>query len=197
MRTSLRVLSILVVVFFLAGISTTTFASVHTTAVPKVRVTQKVDNSKRATLYGHVPLAVRTATDLGRQEPNTPSPGMIMVLKSSEEQKHEIRRVIDEQQDKRTANYHQWVTPEEFGENFGVHEADIAQITDWLRSQGFMVDEVSKSKRVIKFSGNIGQVEQAFQTEMHLYNHNGEMHVSNDREISVPEAFKKVIAGVT
>ena len=60
-----------------------------------------------------------------------------------------------------------------------------------------MVDEVSKSKRVIRFSGNIGQVEQAFQTEMHLYSYKGELHVANSTEISVPDAFKKVIAGVT
>jgi hypothetical protein len=53
-----------------------------------------------------------------------------MVLKSSEEQKREIRKVIDEQQDKRTVNYHQWVTPEEFGEHFGVHDADIEQIKE-------------------------------------------------------------------
>src|ERR1035438_7776963 len=32
---------------------------------------------------------------------------------------------------------------------------------------------------------------------MHTYMYNGEMHVSNDREISVPEALNKVIAGVS
>jgi hypothetical protein len=197
MRNSLRVLSILVVLFFLAGITTTTFAAIHTSAVPKARVTEKVDNSKRATLYGHVSAAVRMAQDMGRQDPDTPSPGMIMVLKSDEGQKQELRRIIDEQQDRRTSNYHQWVTPEEFGEHFGVHDADIEQVKDWLASQGFTVDEVSKSKRVIKFSGNIGQVEKAFQTEMHLYNYKGEMHVANNSEISVPNALKKVIEGVT
>jgi len=181
----------------LASLSQVVFAKITTTARPEARVTKKVDNSKRTTLYGHVSAATRSATDLGRQEPSTPSPGMLMVLKSSEDQNHEIRRVIDEQQDKRTVNYHQWVTPEEFGEHFGVHDADIAQIKDWLMSQGFTVDEVSKSKRVIRFSGNIGQVEQAFQTEMHLYSYKGELHVANSTEISVPDAFKKVIAGVT
>jgi Pro-kumamolisin, activation domain/Bacterial Ig-like domain (group 3) len=181
----------------LASLSQAMFAKVTTAARPEVRVTKKVENDKRATLYGHVSGAIRTATDLGRQEPSTPSPGMIMVLKSSEEQKREIRKLVDEQQDRRTVNYHQWVTPEEFGEYFGVHDADLEQIKDWLRSQGFTVDSVSKSKRVIRFSGNIGQIEQAFQTEMHLYNYKGELHVANNSEISVPEAFKKVIAGVT
>ncbi len=191
------ILFLAMVALLLASLSQVMFAKITTAAQPEVRVTKKVDNSKRTTLYGHVSAAVRTAQDMGRQDPRTPSPGMIMVLKSSEDQKREIRKVIDEQQDKRTANYHQWVTPEEFGEHFGVHDDDLAQIKTWLTSQGFTVDEVSKSKRVIKFSGNIGQVEQAFQTEMHTYNLHGEMHVANNTEISVPEAFNKVIAGVT
>jgi len=185
------------IALLLGSLSQVMFARVLTNARPESRVTKQIDNSKRTTLYGHVPSAVRTATDLGRQEPRTPSPGMIMVLKSSEEQKKELRKVIDEQQDQRTANYHQWLTPEQFGEHFGVHDDDIAAVKSWLTSQGFTVDEVSKSKRVIKFSGNIGQVEHAFQTEMHLYTYEGEMHVSNSREISVPEALNKVIAGVT
>ena len=40
-----------------------------------------------------------------------------------------MRRVIDEQQDKRTANFHQWVTPEEFGSTFGVDDDDIQKVT--------------------------------------------------------------------
>jgi Pro-kumamolisin, activation domain/Bacterial Ig-like domain (group 3) len=196
-RRILPVLFVAMVALLLASLSQVAFAKITTSARPEARVTKKVDNSKRTTLYGHVSGATRIATDLGRQEPNTPSPGMLMILKSTEDQKREIRKVIDEQQDKRTANYHQWVTPEEFGEHFGVDDNDLAQIKAWLTSQGFSVDEVSKSKRVIRFSGSIGQVEQAFQTEMHLYNYKGELHVANSTEISVPEAFNKVIAGVT
>ena len=195
-RSTCSVLFLAMVALLVASLSQVMFARITTTAQPEARITKRVDNSKRTILYGHVSSALRTAQDMGRQDPRTPSPGMIMVLKSSENQKREIRKVIDEQQDKRTANYHQWVTPEEFGEHFGVHDEDLAQIKNWLTSQGFTVDEVSKSKRVIRFSGNIGQVEKAFQTEMHTYNLHGEMHVANSTEISVPEALNKVIAGV-
>jgi hypothetical protein len=193
----LRVLSFLVVLFFLTGISTSTFAAIHTSAVPKVRITQKVDNSKRATLYGHVPGALRQAKDMGRLDPSTPTGRVFLVLNSDEEQKREIRRLIDEQQDKRTANYHQWVTPEEFGEHFGVHDSDIAQVETWLKSQGFTVEDVSKSKRVIHFSGTTGQLEKAFQTQMHSYLYNGKTEVANNSDISIPTALSPVIAAVT
>ncbi|HEY3838802.1 MAG TPA: Ig-like domain repeat protein, partial [Bryobacteraceae bacterium] len=176
--------------------------TVYTNARPVARVTKQVNNAKRIALYGHVPQVVAkssalgAARDLGHLDPTTPMQGMRIVLRSSPEQSRELRRIIDEQQDKRTANYHQWVTPEEFGSAFGAHEDDIQQVKAWLAKQGFTVENVTKSKRVIQFSGTSGQVEQAFQTSMHSYQVKGESHVSNSTEISVPEALAPVIAGV-
>ena len=171
--------------------------NIHTMAVPTPRVIGKVDNGQRTTLYGHVPGALRAAVDMGRLDPNTPAEHMVMALKSSDEQERELRRLLDEQQDSRTANYHQWVTPDQFGQYFGVSDSDIAQITDWLQSQGFTVEDVSKSKRVLHFSGTTGQLETAFRTEMHTFQVNGETHVSNNSEISVPTALSPVITGVS
>ena len=196
MLRSARFVSLLSVLFFLLATLTTSFAAIHTSAVPQVRVTAKVDITKRATLPGHVPPAVRSAVDLGRIDPSTPAQHLVMVLKSSDAQKREIRRVIDQQQDKRTGNYHQWLTPEEFGQHFGVHDADIAQVSAWLSSQGFTVENVSKSKRVIQFSGTTGNIESAFQTEVHSYKVGSQQHVSISRDITVPAALSPVIAGV-
>ncbi|MGB9489002.1 MAG: Ig-like domain repeat protein, partial [Terriglobales bacterium] len=198
MRLGSRFLSFLLVLFVLVAVSTTTlFASIHTTASPKVRITSKVDNNKRTTLHRHVPTAVRNGMDMGRVEPTTPVEHLVMVLKSDEDQKREIRRVIDEQQDKHTQNYHQWATPEEFGEHFGVHDSDIENIKAWLSSQGLTVEGVNKSKRVLHFSGTIGQLEGAFHVQMHYFlMPNGETHVSNDRDITVPTALATVIGGV-
>ena len=172
-------------------------AGVHTNAMPVARVTAKIDNGKRITLVGHLPSAVRRSTDLGRLPANTPVGSMIMLLQSSPEQKHELRKVLDQQQDKNSANFHQWMTPEEFGDRFGIDDSDIAQVKTWLQQQGLTVDEVAKSKRLIRFSGTSGQVEGAFQTQLHSLQLNGENHVAAVTDISVPAALKPVIAGVT
>jgi len=170
---------------------------IRTTAVPVARVIAKVDNSQRTRLSGHVPGALRKAVDLGRVDPSTPAEHMVMVLQSSDEQKRELRRILDEQQDISTTNYHQWLTPDQFGATFGVSDDDIAQVSAWLESQGFTVEDVAKSKRVLHFSGTTGQLEKAFKTEMRSYSVNGEAHVSSNSTISVPTALRPVIAGVT
>jgi hypothetical protein len=174
-----------------------TRGNIRTSATPRARVLTKVNNSKRTTLVGHVSTALRHATDMGRLDPSTPAKGLVMVLKASDEQTSELHRILDEQQDKNSPNFHQWVTPDQFGEYFGVSDADIAKISDWLASQGFTVDDVAKSKRVLHFSGTTGAIEKAFGTEMHNYKVAGESHVANNSDISVPEALSPVIAGVT
>jgi len=42
-------------------------------------------------------------------------------------------------------------------------------VTAWMQSHGLKVENVAKSKRAIQFSGTSGQLEKAFQMEMHYY----------------------------
>jgi trimeric autotransporter adhesin len=174
----------------------TLWGQAKTTAHPSARVQQRVDNTKRATLGGHVLPALRGATDLGRLSGSTAMNHMVMVLQASPEQGHALQSLLDQQLDSGHANFHKWMTPDEFGTHFGVDDADIAQVTGWLGQQGFLVEKVSPSKRFIQFSGKVGQVEFAFKTEMHRYNVNGKVHVANSTDISVPAALKPVISGV-
>ena len=200
LRLSLPKMLIALFIFSLAQLAFA--ANVLTTARPETRVNKPINSAKRVTLYGHIPHVISTASatgaaiDLGRVDPATPMQNMRLVLRSSPAQTKELRRIIDEQQDGRTANYHQWLTPEEFGTSFGVHDADIRKVSQWLKQQGFSVENITKGKRVIQFSGTSGQVENAFQTEIHSYAVKGETHMSASRDISVPEALAPVIAGV-
>jgi len=165
-------------------------------AHPVARVQQRIDNAKRAALGGHMVPALRHAADLGRLSGSAAMNHMVMVLQPSPEQNHALQSLLDQQLDSGHANFHKWMTPEQFGTQFGVADADIAQVTSWLTQQGFAVENVSPSKRFIQFSGNVGQVEFAFKTEMHRYNVHGAIHVANSTDISVPAALKPVISGV-
>jgi hypothetical protein len=168
----------------------------HVTVRPQVRVVEKVDTKKSTLIANTVPAAVAIAVDRGRLAASTPLIGLKLVLKSSDEQENALRGLIDDQQDKSSPNYHKWLTPETFGNSFGAASADVAKVSAWLQDQGFTVDSVSPSNRVIQFSGTTGQLEAAFQTEMHHITVNGEAHISNTKDLSVPSALSPVIAGV-
>jgi hypothetical protein len=163
---------------------------------PTARVTQTVDNSKRSAIGGQTPPMIANGRDLGRLTAGTQFDHMIMVLQASPEQDHALMTLIDQQLDSGHANFHHWITPDEFGAALGVADADIQQVTDWLSSQGFTVEQIAPGKRFIQFSGSSGQVEAAFQTEMHRFSIDGQNHISNSTDLTVPEALRPVIAGV-
>ena len=55
---------------------------------------------------------------------------------------------------------------------------------------------VSKGRTIIEFSGNAGQVRSAFHTDIHKFVVNGEEHIANTTDPSIPEALSPVVAGV-
>ena len=54
---------------------------------------------------------------------------MLLVLKRSPEQESALRQLLDDQQDKSSPSYHKWLTPEEYGKQFGPSDADMQTIT--------------------------------------------------------------------
>ena len=75
-------------------------------------------------------------------------------------------------------------------------QADIDKVEAWLQQQGFSIDSVSRSRNMIRFSGTAGQAEQAFQTEMHFYNVDGEKHFAPSTALSLPAAMASAVANV-
>jgi hypothetical protein len=139
---------------------------------------------------------VNMAKQLGRAPASLPMERMLLHLASSPEQEAAIEQFLVEQQDPASPSYHAWLTPEQFGDQFGVAQQDIDAIAAWLVSQGFQVTEVAPGRRSIEFSGAAAQVEAAFHTEIDRYQWNGRAHVANATDISIPAAFASVVRGV-
>lgn len=121
---------------------------------------------------------------------------MLLVLRRSPEQHSALLKLLDDQQDKSSANYHKWLTPEQFGQQFGPADADIQAVTSWLHVHGFEVAPVGKGRTMIEFSGNAAQVQEAFHTAIHKYITNGEVHWANADDPEIPAALAPVVAGV-
>jgi subtilase family serine protease len=121
-----------------------------------------------------------------------------LILKPSAARQAALVSLIADQHNPKSSGFHQWLTPAQFGENYGVADADIAAVTAWLKSQGFSVNNVYPNKTQIDFSGTSGQVKAAFHTQEGIYQvgPNKENHLANAGDISVPSVLKDVVAGV-
>jgi uncharacterized protein (TIGR03437 family) len=160
------------------------------------RITQPVNNAQRTLLAGIVHPKALAANDQGRVSPSLAMPYITLTLAPSASQQADLQKLLVEQQTPGSPNYHHWLTPEEFGQRFGMSDADISKITQWLQQQGLNVVSVARGKGWIVASGTAAQVEAAFQTEIHSYAAGGEMHFANASEPSVPAAFGSVVQGI-
>jgi subtilase family serine protease len=122
--------------------------------------------------------------------------GMSIVFNRSAAQEADLEALLAAQQDPNSALYHQWLSPDQFAARFGMAQSDIDKVQTWLEQQGFSVDSVARSRNMIRFSGSTGQVEQAFQTQMHYYSVGGERHFAPSTELTIPSSLSSVITAV-
>jgi hypothetical protein len=166
------------------------------TASPQSRIVERVDESALVALRGNTHPLAQSQFDQGAAPPDLPMARMLLVLKRSDAQESALQTLLDAQQDQNSPSYHQWLTPDAFGQQFGLSDQDIQTITSWLRSHGFHIGGVSLGHTVIEFSGTALQVQQAFHTEIHKYVMNGEGHWANASDPQIPAALSPVVAGV-
>ncbi|HKS82021.1 MAG TPA: Ig-like domain repeat protein [Candidatus Acidoferrales bacterium] len=159
-------------------------------------ITQAVDESNLVVLHGNThPLAL-PQYDRGAVSPDFALHRMLLVLKRSPAQEAALDQLLDQQQDNSSPSYHQWLTPQQFGQQFGPTDQDIQTITSWLASHGFQVANVSNGRVVIEFSGTAAQVAEAFHTTIHKYSVDGEQHIANSTDPQIPAALAPAIAGI-
>src|SRR5271165_347252 len=158
-------------------------------------ITHAVDESQLTTLKGNTHPLARPEFDLGTAPASLPMQRMLLVLKRSPEQETALRKLLDDQQDKHSPNYHKWLTPDQFGKQFGPTDTDMETITAWLQAHGFEVGS-TKGRTVLEFSGSASQLQEAFHTTIHKYVVNGEQHWANVRDPMIPTALTPAVAGV-
>lgn len=178
-------------VFFSLFFPMTLAAQVTAHRVPRI-----IDESNMVALHGNVHPLARAEFDRGVAEPATPMRSMMLLLKPTDAQQSALDALLEAQHDPTSAQYRQWLTPEQYGERFGLATADLLRLNDWLQKHGFTVEEIPANHRVLIFSGTAAQVQAAFQTEIHQYSVNGEAHYANAQDPQIPAALTGVVSGV-
>src|SRR5713101_2223828 len=160
------------------------------------RVVDAVDNAKRITLSGNVHPLARAEFDRGTVADSQPMNRILLLLKRSDEQESALRDYLEQQQSKSSANYHAWLTPEQFGAQFGPADVDVQAVSDWLTQHGFTIGKIYSGKTMIEFSGTVGQVQRAFGTAIHSYQVEGKLYSANASDPQIPAALAPVVTGV-
>jgi hypothetical protein len=160
------------------------------------QITQRVDASVRTRISGTVHPLANTQNDRGRADASLAMKDMVLTLHASPTQKAQLKQLADDLHNANSASYHHWLTPAQFGAQYGPADNDVKVASDWLTANGFKIEEISAAKTWIRFSGVAQQVEQAFGTEIHKYSVKGVTHYANATGLSLPTALAPAVSGV-
>jgi len=156
------------------------------------RISGPVRPGETVPLSRHVHPSARPEFDLGAVDSSTPISYATLHLTPAAG----LEAFLAEQQSASSSSFHRWLTPEQFGDRFGLSQGDTDQVRAWLESQGLKVHDVARGRLWITFSGTAAQVGRAFQTQIHKYNVNGTLHFANVSAPRIPAAFQDAVSGV-
>jgi subtilase family serine protease len=157
---------------------------------------RSINEADRVTRHGNVHPLARAEFDRGSADLTLPMENMILLLSPRVSAKTELDTLLAGLQNPKSPNFHHFLTPQEFGLRFGPTDQDVADAANWLKSFGFRIEEIGNGKLWINFSGNVQQVERAFQTNIRQYEVHGEIHHANATDPSIPRALSGLVQGV-
>jgi Pro-kumamolisin, activation domain len=137
------------------------------------------------------------ANDLGPVADALPAQRILLLLNRPPEREAALEQFLRDIHNRDSASYHQWITPEQFGQRFGPADADIQTAVSWLQSKGFTVARVAKSELFIDFTGTVSQLRNALDADIHQYNVQGEVDYANAHDLTVPAALGALVRGVS
>jgi len=160
------------------------------------RIVQAIDNASRVALQGNVRPMFRPENDRGRVDGSLKLENISLMFAFTESQQAALTALLDDLENPSSPTFHQWLTPEQFADRFGLNRNDVNRVVAWLEGQGFTVTWKARSRTWVSFSGTAGQVEAAFETEIHRFSFHDATYYANFTEPSVPSALAGVVLAI-
>ena len=140
------------------------------------------------TLPGHVPKALARLTPVeGLPQTNR----LVLALGLPLRNRPELDRLLIQQQDPRSIDYHRYLTPRQFTDRFGPTVQAYRAVMEFARSNMLAVVGTHRDRLVLEVEGSVVDIERAFHVTLNLYKYPTER-----REFYAPAAKPQVPADV-
>jgi len=157
-------------------------ASSQAPAIP-ARITQAIDETQFVRLRWQRPPPRSPGIDQGVVGDATPMKRMMLVLQRKPRTASRLSKFMDEQLSKDSPNFHNWLTPEQFGKQFGPADADIQDSNRLASTPGISANQGGSRTHSHRISRERGAGPQCVPHEIHQFNVNGESRQANLSEI--------------
>jgi subtilase family serine protease len=158
------------------------------------RINAKIDSTNMVELKNHVAVMAQSQFDQGPMDESRVL-HVTMLFTPTAQQQQALQKLLADQQNPKSPRFHQWLTSDQFGQQFGLSQNDIEKISSWLESEGLKVTYVAHGHDFLAFDGTAGQVQSVFRTSIHNYSVKGKTHFANVTPPMIPAALSGIIAG--
>ena len=132
------------------------------------RVADTASFAERTALPGHRPAWAVPAADRGTL-PDTLKVQLTFALSRAPEVQTAFEQLLAAQQNPSSPRYHQWLTPQQVGAQFGPTQHDLDALITWLTGQGFSIDAVTPSRIFVQVSAPAAVIGAALGTSLHTF----------------------------
>ncbi len=160
------------------------------------RITGALTSGETVTLRGSVHHKALPEYDQGPVDPAMRLGTITLLTVPTASQQKALNQLLAQQLDPKSSNYHKWLTPQQYADRFGLSQNDVQQMAAWLKLQGFSMVHAARGRNWISFNGTAAQIQNAFGTEIHSYNVNGELHYANVTAPKIPAAMSGIVTGI-
>jgi len=129
-----------------------------------------VQAAERQTLQGHVPPAV-AGLHLQPSSVLPPSQHLRLAIGFPLRNQEALNNLLQQIYDPASPNYHHYLTPEQFTEQFGPTETDYQAVIAFAKANGLTVTGTHPNRVLLDVDGTVAEVQKAFHVAMRVYQH--------------------------
>jgi Pro-kumamolisin, activation domain/Bacterial Ig-like domain (group 3) len=134
-----------------------------------------------------------TANLLGRYDADAK---LRLVLGLNPPKLAEEEKFLRQLQDKKSPNYHQYLTAEKWNARFAPAAADEQAVVDWASSNGLTVTKRFPNRLIVDVEGTTAAIEKAFGVQINNYQVGENTEFSNDRDPAIPAKLVNILHSV-
>ena len=158
-----------------------------------VTVPAAAASSDRSTLAGGVPAWAASANFKAAANPTDPIGFRVYLGWNNPSAVEALAKAVSDPQ---SPSYGQFLTPQQFRQQFAPSEQQVRQVESWLTGQGFSIDYTPLNNHYVAAEGTVAQAAAAFGTTFGMYTVDGLTLRSPSSDISMPASLAGIVSGV-
>jgi subtilase family serine protease len=147
----------------------------------------------RTTLQGSAPAWAKSSNYVGAADPNSDVGFRVYLGWTDPAGAEALARAVS---DPHSSSYGQYLTPNQFRQQFAPSSNQVAQVQNWLRGQGFALTYTPTNNHYVSAEGTVAQIQAAFATQIGMYHVEGQTVRSPSADVSIPSSLATIVNSV-